>query len=62
MFAKNYHLHWIAIRANILSKYTYFSILGVAFAAPFLCYFQKLQLLVVNKFCTSFCCTVLLYS
>ena len=61
MFAKNYHLHWIAIRANILIKYTYFSILDVALA-PFLRYFQKLQLLVINKFCTNFCCTVLLYS
>ena len=27
-----------------------FSILGVAFAIPFPCYFQKLQLLVVKKF------------
>ena len=33
---------------NIL--YTYFSILGVAFAVSFLCYFQKLQLLVVKIF------------
>ena len=30
--------------------YTYFSILGVAFAVPFLCYFQKFQLLVVKNF------------
>ena len=30
-------------------QYTYFSILGVAFMVPFLCYFQKLQLLVVKK-------------
>ena len=30
--------------------YTYFPVLGVAFAVPFLCYFQKLQLLVVKKF------------
>ena len=28
---------------------TYFSILGVAFAVPFVCYFQKLQLLVEKK-------------
>ena len=41
--------------------YTYFSILGVAFTVPFLCYFQKLQLLVVKKFWTNFCCIVLLY-
>ena len=49
MFAKNYHSHWIAGIVNILSKYTYFLILGVAFAVPFLCYFQKLQFLVVKK-------------
>ena len=40
IFAKNYRLHWIAVRANILD---------VAFGVPFLCYFQKLQLLVVKK-------------
>ena len=29
MFAKNYHLHWIAGRANILSKYiTYTKLFG----------------------------------
>ena len=44
---------------NIL--YTYFSILGVAFAVSFLCYFQKLQLLVVKIFWANFCCIVLLY-
>ena len=32
---------------NILCKY--FSILGVAFAVPFLCCFQELQLLVMKK-------------
>ena len=70
MFAKNYHLHWIAGRVNILSKYIiyiyiyiyiYISILGVAFAVRFLYYFQKLQLLVVYNFWTNFCCIVLLY-
>ena len=52
MFAKNYHLHWIADRANILSKYIIyiFSILGVAFTVPLLYYFQKLQLLVAKNF------------
>ena len=30
--------------------YTYFSILGMALSVPLLCYFQKLQLLVVKKF------------
>ena len=29
--------------------HTYFSILGVTFAVPFLCYFQKLQFLVEKK-------------
>ena len=42
-------------------KYTYFSILGMAFAVPFLCYFQKLQLLVLKKIWTNFCCIVLVY-
>ena len=55
--------HWIAGRANILSIYiTYiFFNFGVAFAVYFLCYFQKLQLLVVKKFWTKFCCIVLPY-
>ena len=34
--------------------------LGVAFVVPCLCYFQKLQLLVVKKFWTNFSCIVLL--
>ena len=42
-------------------KYTYFAILGMAFAVPFLCYFQKLQLLVLKKIWTTFCCIVLVY-
>ena len=60
---KSYHLLWIVGRANILSKYLIynFTILGVAFAIPFLCYFQKLQLLVVKKFWINFCHVVLLY-
>ena len=37
----------------------YFSILGMAFAVPLLGYFQKLQLLLVKKFWTDFCCIVL---
>ena len=36
-----------ALSVNIQD--TYFSILGVAFAVSFLCYFQKLQLIVVKK-------------
>ena len=44
----------IGLRAEqifLVNKYyTYFSILGVAIVVPFLCYFQKLQLLVVKKF------------
>ena len=46
---------------SVDTKYTYFSILGVAFTVPFLCYFQKLQLLVVKKIWTNFCWIVLLY-
>ena len=41
------------------AKYTYFSILCLAFAAPFLCYFQRL--LVVKKNWCNFCYIVLLY-
>ena len=40
-----------ADRSNVLSKYinyTFFNF-GRGFAVPFLCYFQKLQLLVVKK-------------
>ena len=37
-----------------------FSILGVALAVLFLCYFQKLQLLVVKNW-NNFCCIVLLF-
>ena len=64
MFAKSYHLHWIAGRANILLwiyNIHIFSILGVAFALPFLCYFQKLQLLVVKKKWNNFCCITLVF-
>ena len=57
---KNYHLR--AEQIFLVNKwYTYFSILGAAIAVPFLYYFQKLQLLVVNNFWTNFCCIVLLY-
>ena len=52
----------IGLRAEqIVNIYPYFSILGVAFAVPFLCHFQKLQLLVAKKFWTKFCCIALLY-
>ena len=34
------------------------SILGVAFAVPFLCYFQKHQILVVKNFWNNFCCII----
>ena len=39
----------------------FFSILGVAFAVPLLCYFQKLQLLVAKKIWNNFCCILLLF-
>ena len=38
-----------------------FSVLGVDFAVPFLCCFQKLQLLVVKKNWNNFCCITLLF-
>ena len=38
-----------------------FSILGVAFAVPFVCFFQKLQLLVIKKFWDNFWWIVLLF-
>ena len=38
-----------------------FSILDVAFAVPFLCKFQKLQLLVLKNIWNNFCCIVLLF-
>ena len=46
---------------SVYIQCTYFSILGVAFTIPFLCYIQKLQPRVVKKFWTNFCCIVLLY-
>ena len=58
MFAKKYHLYWIAGRANILSKYITFLNFGHGFCSSFPIYFQKLHLLVVKKF---FCCILLLY-
>ena len=49
MFAKSFQLHWIVGRSDILSKHkTYFLILDLAFAIPFLSYLQKLQLVVAN--------------
>ena len=44
---------------SVNKQYTCFSILGVAFTVPFLCYFQKLQLLVVKFFWAN--CIALLY-
>ena len=43
---KNIYIYYIYLIVYILN--IYISILGVVFAVPFLCYFQKLQLLVVN--------------
>ena len=60
----DWNSHWIADRANILCKCIiniFFSVLEVAFAVPFLCYFQKFQILVVKKFWTNFCCFVFLF-
>ena len=38
--------------------YTYFFNFGRGFCGPFLCYFQKLQLLLVKIFWNNFCCIV----
>ena len=65
---KNYCMHWIAGRANIIYIYMsymlyicyIYTILWVGFAfcsSFFFCHFQKLQLLVVKKFC----CIILLF-
>ena len=50
-------------RNNIFCKYNIhiFSNLDVAFAVPFLCYLQKLQLLVIKTIWNNFCCIVLLF-
>ena len=53
MFAKTYHLHYTVGRANVFCKYLiyiFFSILRVDLVVLILCYFQKLQLLVVKTF------------
>ena len=36
-------------------QYIFFSVLGVNFVAPFLYFFQKLQLLAIKKFRNNFC-------
>ena len=50
---------------NILCKYLihiFFQFWAWLFlAVPFLCYFQKLQLLLIKKFWKIFCCTFLLF-
>ena len=52
MFAKNYYLHLIAGRANILSKYIIYIFFnfGFGFYGSFPMYFQMLQLLVAKNF------------
>ena len=61
---KNYHLHWIAVRANILFKYIIYipppPHFGCGFCSFFSTLFPKAQLLVVKKNWHSFCCIVLL--
>ena len=51
--------HWIPDKLDIIWQYItyiFFSILDVASAISFLCYFKKLQLLLVKKIqCTSIC-------
>ena len=63
IFAKNYYLHGIGGKASIVCKY----IIYIFFQfwewllVSFLCFFQKLQLLVVKIFSNNFCCIVLLF-
>ena len=62
MFAKNYHLHWIAGRANILRQYIMYILW--AWLLRFLSYViskTSIQPLVVKKNWTNFCCIVLLH-
>ena len=59
MFGKNYHLHWIAGKADILSKYIIYIFLYV-----YTCFFpviSKSSSLLLKKFGTDFCCMVLLH-
>ena len=52
----------IGLQAEQIFSIYMFLVLGVAFAALFLCYFQKLQLFVIQKFWNNFCCIVLLFA
>ena len=65
MFAINYHLHWIAGRANILSKYIIYIFFnfGCGFYGSFPMLFSKAPTFWTNfkKIWTNFCCIVLLY-
>ena len=59
-FAKNYHLHWITDRADILIK----SIIYITFRFWTLIlwfFFCHFQILAVKKLWTNFCCIVLLF-
>ena len=49
MFAKNFHLHWIAGRANILCKYVIFFQSWVWLWGSFSMLFPEIQLLVLKK-------------
>ena len=46
---------------SVSIQYTYLSNLEVTLAVPFLCYFQKFQLLAVKEIWPCFCSIVLLY-
>ena len=52
MFAKNYHLHWIADRGNILSKYILYIFFnfGRGFYGSFPILFPKARISFVKKF------------
>ena len=63
MFAKSYHLHWVAGRANILSKYVIYIFFhfGRGFYVSFPMLFPKAEASCCKKFWTNFCCILLLY-
>ena len=63
MFAKNYHLHWIAGRANIPSKYIIYIFFNFrrGFCGFFPMLFPKAPPFCCKKNWTNFCCIILLY-
>ena len=60
---KNYYLHWIGGRANIISKYIIYIFFdfGCGFCGSFPILFPKAAAFCCKKLWTNFCCIVLLY-